>query len=259
MKKILHILLIAFIVLLPYAVYAQSVTPPAETLWVTPPDAQAGDTVSIHAFLYNSQTQAITFTVAFAARIASDEKAPEKEITTQTVTIGAQSAQTLTIDWTMPEKEMKVTVAVTKALTKLKKDETALHGTFGTVTIGASHGLAVPNIAIPNTEGIKVWLAEKFKGVEAYRLKHAKQFAELRAQSRANLGIDTIRNIEDPVDISGVQYYNGERVSTNKGVDYFNLLYSSSMGTIFASMPLFYITFVLLLFLILRFILKRFI
>jgi hypothetical protein len=239
-----------FFFLIPLSVFGQA-SAPKEAVWVTPADAKVGDAVELNTLVYNSEKQEITFTVVFSTT---------EPIATTTVVIPAQSAKVATGKWIMPKESTQVTASVTKALTKLKKDITALHGPLGTITVGQAVR------SIPGKEAASAWIGRQLSLLELYRLKQAERYAALRDQLKEEIGMTKPSQIikdmlpESPTPVSEEEPKLEENSNPlGNAYQYALYIYRSALAALFENKAVFYISLGIVVLLVIRFIFSRFI
>lgn len=229
------------------------VTPPAQTVWVTPSDAKSGAAIELNAFVYNNTKNDVSATVVFAT--------DTKDIGTATVMVIKEGGKTATLAWIMPETAATVTATITKVTNvKDKKDVEALKGRLGIIVVGAQPPIAV--VGVPNQHAIKEWFTVHLAGIEAWRVAKADTFAAMRDQAKHNLGITIARKVEEKIakEIAGVEPEKPTSVdSQNNPKDYVVLIGATALASLFASMLMFYTVAIVLASFILRFIIRRFI
>jgi hypothetical protein len=231
-------------------------TLPDAKVWVTPADAVPAESIALHAFVYNTEKQDITFTISF--------KAQEKEVATATLLVPAESAKVATATWVMPEESVVVNASVTKAETKLKKDIASLHGPLGTVTVGSI--AALPKLSIPGGSTVKAWIGTFLEKVEVFRARKAGYYIRLREETKEKLGINTFQgaikvlvpNTPEPTAVPGDKATEKPAEVKNDPMDYATLVYSAALASLFAQKAIFYIVFILFVLFIIRFFVSRF-
>lgn len=239
MKKLLIIFLAFFVI---HSTSFAAATVPNTSVWVTPADAKVGTTITLNALVYNDQNQDVTVTVLF--------KTPTVSIGTVSQSIAAGSAKTVTEAWTMPDVSTTVTATVTAAVTKQKQSVSSLIGVVGTVSVGAS----TTSLAIPGSSAVSAWFRSVFSSVESFRTKEASYYAALRDETKKALGITPSQHGAATVGEYGLPV-----IKADNPVQYFTLIYATALAAFFGSQVIFYVSVVLIILLILRFIVNMFV
>ncbi len=251
MRRLIGIL--SLIVFLVPALVGAVATPPAETLWVTPSDARPGATIDLNAFVYNNTKNEVSVTVMFASG--------GTDIGTVVVVVPKESGKSAVVPWVMPEAPASILVSITKAVnTKDKKDVASLKGELGTIAVGATAPIAINGF--PGADAIKQWFGIHLASVEKWRIAQAEHFATMRDEAKRDLGISVARQVEEKIakEIAGVEpEKNPSADSQNNPKDYLILIGATSLASLLGSMLMFYVVGIVLAFIVLRFIIRRFI
>jgi hypothetical protein len=239
MKKLLPIFVILFALVGTRVFAAASL--PSNSIWYDPTTAKVGDTITLHALVYNDQETSATVTVAFT-------NSDNVTIATVTSVVPSQNAKTLSATWTMPAGSTVITGTVTAAVSPSNTSITELLGPLGTMTISPISSTV--DISLPSFPG-SAWLNNLIATVEAFRIKEATYFADLRDTSKANADIGSVLSTSSSSTTPASAATNG---LLGHPSDYFTYLYASALATMFASQVLFYILLLLVVLLLLRFI-----
>lgn len=241
------------LILMPVLAFAAPTLPDAK-VWISPADAEPTKPVTLHAFVYNTSKEEITFTVSF--------KEKTTEVASTAILVPAESAKVATATWIMPSESKAIAAVVTKATTKQNKDIATLHGTLGTVTVGSIATL--PEISIPGGSTVKAWVGGFLEKAEVFRVRNAGYFVREREAAKVRLGINTFGGVADKLltpEIPAQDPKDAEVApveSKNDPMDYVTLAYSSILAPLFAQKAVFYIVSILLTLFIIRFIVSRF-
>lgn len=252
MKKILSIgiaLIMAFVVV--PSVFAAAELP-SNTVWYEPATAPADSAITLQALVYNNQTSDATVTVDFTI--------PNKtKVATATALIPAQSAKTLSAVWKMPHASTVVTGTVTAAVTAKHVSLPKLLGVLGTVT-------AAPSVApttttsmssFPGSAQLSAWFGPLLAKIEAFRVKEAAYFTDLRDKSKAAAGLAIGTTIGTALTSQTPASDATNQIFSHPG-DYFNYFYASAMVPVFSNQIIFYIVLLLAVLLVIRFIVNLF-
>lgn len=213
---------------------------PAQKVWVTPVGATPGTAIVISAFLYNDQKETVTYTL--------EVKAADTNITTTVATLAPGSAKTLTFNWKEPKEQTTVAVSIISALGKNKKDIPLLHGTLGAALVGEKASTS----SIPSLD-VGASAVDKAKAfVESIRTKQADYFTTLRDSKRTLLGLDPVGT--PSTDADGLQV---KRV--DNPVDYAMLIVATALASFFSHVMLFYAISIIIIFLLIRVLVKMFV
>ncbi len=241
--------LFAFL-LLPTVVLAAPETP-KENVWITPITAVEGETIDLHALVYNKTDKLAKVTIEFAS--------PDEVIGSVDIPVQKGSAETALLSWTYPIFRTTVTASVISAVDTQKKNIPELLGVIGEVTIGTRDKT---DATVDTVRGRAIGI---FDTVDGWRKKQAQRYLYMRDSARQKLGIDKTIDLLDKVKYRKAVDPNNS--STIGGISispafplgaYITLLFATAMATIFSSVYLFYTTVVLLFLLILRIIRKLF-
>ncbi len=131
------------------------------------------------------------------------------------------------------------------------------------ITTQTTSGTASVVVAgFPGAEAVKGWIAVHFASVEQWRIAQAEHFAVMRDEAKRDLGITVARKVEEKIaqEIAGVEpEKNPSADSQNNPKDYLILIGATSLASLLGSMLMFYVVAVVLAFIVLRFIIRRFI
>lgn len=247
-----------FVLIIPLHVYG-AVEAPEFNIWITPPDAKPGEAIEIHAFVYNNTTKNVTATISF--------KVSAKEIGKSTISIPAETAKAAKISWEFPQEKTEVLVEVTNAVDTRKKNVPELVGVVGTVTIEENNTKG--SLALPSQQAIKKWFGSIFATIEPFRIKQSDHYTELRNNTRDKLGLGSkngmLPDLSEPetpaVPGDDEESLRAGSVTTARQLNignYLTYLYASALAALFTNIAVFYITLILVILLVLRFIFSRF-
>ncbi len=250
MKKILALFL-ALALFIPTSAHALEAN---QSVWFTSVPtasgeelaAKIGDPILIYANLKNTTKDPITYTLSFVAN--------EKVIDTKTTTVAGYTQQAVSIQWTMPKASTPVSVAITKAVDKNKKEIVSLKATIGTVTVAPA--LEMPKVAV------KGFIGKGLNYIENFRLKNLAYFTALKTKVRQELGGVTIDQVSSLIrtetTVAPGQTAPATQVEDRNTTRYVVFIYATAGESFFAHKALFYIVSILLAFFVIRFIIRRF-
>lgn len=236
----------AILFFIPLFVYAQP--SPGVSVWATPSQAPSGEPVTLSALVYNKETQTVTVRVSFS----TVKKTLGEPVV---LTIAPATAKTATVAVVQPEDRQLVTVTVLSAVGADKKPVPTSEGVLGTITIGPEKKDILEDLS-----GVEATLMQAFRtarvSTEAFRLKQATHFTTLRDTTRAL--IDTQETIPDPTteEVSATLL---DTYKTAKITQYTTLGTATILAAFFSKMLLFYIVSFLLLFGLIRFVIRTFV
>lgn len=254
MKYIFPILILVFFIFSPVGSKAFAVaTLPSNPVWITPAAATMGDEIQINTLVYNDTADQASLSVTFTA----DNTVVA---TVSNLIVASKTAVVATAAWVMPDQKTTITVMVTKALTKEKKEIPSLKGTIGTITIGGPDAATLPNI--PNVKG---FAGGVITTLEEFRLKQLEGFTVLYDQSKAVLGKTTLKDVstilkpDAPAASSETTSapQQGETSSGSHAMEYLKLIYATIGRAFFAQKTLYYIVIILAVLFVIRFIFRR--
>lgn len=254
MKKLLA-LCFALIVTTALGTHAFAAPAPlSATLWYTPSDATPGEVVELNALVYNDTAEEVSVTVTFSGNNVL-------VATTGTILIPTKTAKVATARWLMPTEKITLTATAAKVLSKAKKDVPALHGVLGTVVVGGTSALAIPEIP----PGVKGFAAKIVNFLEGFRLKELAYFTRLYDKSKEVLGTTTLKDVstilqpdtapKDTTTDTTVAPPEEKKPSNTMG--YLQLLYATSGKAFFGHKAVYYVVLILAILLIFRFIFNR--
>lgn len=239
MKRILGVFLLALAVCT--QVYAVAEVPKS-SVWFDPSDVAAGESIFLNALVYNNQSTDATVTVVFST--------PAGTVDTASTAIAKATAKTLSVAWKMPKENTVVTAKITTATNPAKKSLPALVGTIGTVTVGPT---AAPAEAKPfsfsGSKQLAAWFGPLVTKIDAWRIQQHKAFVKLKTDTQNKI---------DSVEITADDK-NSASKALGSPLDTVTLMYATAGSTLFASQALFYIAAILLILMLLRAIVNRFV
>lgn len=232
--------------LTPSLLYAQP--SPGVSVWATPAQAPAGETVTLSALVYNTQTQTVTVRISFS----TVEKTLGEPVV---LTIAPATAKTASVAVVQPGDRQLVTVTTLSAIGADKKPVPTLEGVLGTITIGPEKKDILNDLS-----GVEATLMRTFRTtrahIETFRLKQALHFTTLRDNTRALIDAN-----ETPVDPTTEEAPTTmlDTYKTAAITQYTTLGTATILAAFFSKMILFYIVSFLLLFGLIRFVFRTFV
>lgn len=231
---------------------------PSSSVWVEPATAAPGQAIELNAFIYNSEKQNVTYTVSFRVK--------NEQVTQASATISPKVAKAVIGQWKQPQKTVDVTAVIVKAVGKDGKEITALHGELGTITVGVeeekkeSSKASLPDVKLPKNfpsiGEVKGFINTKLSKLEAYRQRQAEKYAQLKTTARSEAGIGESRELVRENEKGETVV---ERIEKPTFVAYGQIMVASALASFFGSYFIFYISVILLTFMVIRFIFRRFI
>ena len=252
MKKILLAIIFSFAVFLSShgAAFATAALP-TNSIWVSPATAAEGAAITLNALVYNNTAQDVTVTVTFTTKPADPAVQP-KVLGTIKQLVTSESAKTFSQAWTMPKGAIAVTGAVTSALTKQNQSIQTLVGPLGTITVGSDAVTPVATgVTFPGSVQLSNWFGPFITKVEAWRTKEATYYTALRDKTKTQLDITKSAATTTPVSVDGLP-----PVKTDNPMQWVTLIFATACASLFSNMVIFYISAILLILLVLRFIIN---
>lgn len=236
-----------------------------------PDRAVAGESVVISAAVHNTTSQTVSVTVEFTAGTVLLGK--------KTIRIPKKEVGVATIEWSVPTVATTVTAEVPTAVGANGMFISTLVGTLGTVTITPATVLPKEVSAlerIPGVVAVIAWGNRSIATIEPFRTKQAELFAQKASEARKSLGIAVgsavgnavekkVSSALDPqpteTDTTSKKAYQSVAAVKEEGLHpltYASLIGSVALGSFFGNKILFYVSLILLLLLLLRFIISFF-
>ncbi len=241
---------IASIMLGTILVHAQTIS--KQGVWVSPADAVPGADITINTLVFNNTKTDSTITVVF--------RAAGVDIGTTNVLVPKEIAKPASVPWVAPEVPTVVEAVATKAVTSNGKAVPELTGVIGSVRVGPVE------VVEESTNPVTKVLAKVFNITEPIRTTYATYFANLRDTVKTRIGIAVGTRVGEKVTdafLSEVPAAPIEKTDTpteqnkfDNPIDYLTLIFASGMATLLGNQPLFYITLVLLIIMLIKFIFR---
>ncbi len=228
-------------------VHAQTIS--KQGVWISPSDALPGADITINTLVFNNTKTNSTITVVF--------RAGGVDIGTTNVLVPKEIAKPAGVPWVVPEVPTTIEAIATKAVTANGKAVSELTGVIGSVRVGPVE------VVEESTNAVTGILAKVFRVTEPIRTKYATYFADLRDTVKTRIGIAIGTRVGEKVTdafLSEVPAAPAEKTDTpseKKGfdnpLDYLTLIFASGMATLLGNQPLFYITAILIIIMLIKF------